>query len=150
MKLLLKRIAKKPKYTIGHLYIDGKYFCDTIEDKDRGLTSSMGAVAIQSKKVINETAIPTGTYKVSMNTISPRFQNTSWAKKWKGIVPRLMDIPGYMGVLIHPGNTEKDTSGCILVGQNKQVGRVINSQTTWHSLMEVLTKEKSQITITIE
>lgn len=150
MKLTLKRIAKKPKYTIGKLYIDNTYFCDTLEDTDRGLDSSMGAIAIQSKKIANETAIPTGTYKVNMTTVSPRFQNTSWAKKWKGVVPRLMDIPGYLGVLIHPGNTEQDTSGCILVGQNKQVGKVINSQAAWHSLMEKLTKEKSSITITIE
>ena len=150
MKLTLKRIAKKPKYTIGKLYIDNTYFCDTLEDTDRGLNSNMGAVAIQSKKVPGETAIPIGTYKVDMNTVSPRFQNTSWAKKWRGIVPRLIDVPGYMGVLMHPGNTERDTSGCILVGQNKQVGRVINSQATWHSLMEKLTREKSQITITIE
>lgn len=150
MKLLLKRIAKKPNYTIGHLYIDNKYFCDTIEDKDRGLISSMGAAAILTKKVANETAIPTGTYKVNMNTVSPKFKDKVWAKKWKGIVPRLMDVPGYVGILIHPGTDQNSTSGCLIVGQNKQVGKVINSQTTWHSLMEVLTKEKSQITITIE
>lgn len=150
MRLTLKRIAKRPKYTIGKLYIDDTYFCDTLEDTDRGLTNRMGAVIIQTKKVANETAVPTGTYKINMNTVSPRFQSSSWAKKWKGIVPRLMDIPGYVGVLIHPGNTEKDTSGCILVGQNKQVGKVINSQATWQSLMEKLTKEKSKITITIE
>lgn len=150
MKLLLKRIAKKPNYTIGHLYIDNKYFCDTIEDKDRDLTSSMGATAILAKKVANETAIPTGTYKVNMNTVSPKFKDKVWAKKWKGIVPRLIDVPGYVGILIHPGADQNSTSGCLIVGQNKQVGKVINSQITWHSLMEILTKEKSQITITIE
>ena len=150
MKLLLKRIAKKPNYTIGHLYIDNRYFCDTIEDKDRGLTSSMGATTILTKKVANETAIPTGTYKVNMNTVSPKFKDKVWAKKWKGIVPRLLDVPGYVGILIHPGIDQNSTSGCLIVGQNKQVGKVINSQITWHSLMEILTKEKSQITITIE
>lgn len=143
MKLTLKRIAKKQNYTIGKLYIDNQYFCDTLEDTDRGLKSSMSLEEIQKKKVYGETAIPTGVYQVLINTISPKFHNTTWAKQFKGIVPRLVNVKGYDGVLIHPGNTPKDTFGCILVGENKVVGQVINSQKAWINLMRKLQGDKN-------
>ena len=150
MEILLKRIAKKPNYTIGKLYIDGKYFCDTLEDKDRGLTQSMNEAEILKIKIKDQTAIPTGKYKIDMNTVSPRFGNSSWAKLYKGIVPRLVNVPGYSGVLIHPGNTASDTSGCILLGQNKVVGQVINSQITWKAFMQKVTSCKQAINLTVE
>lgn len=149
MKLLLKRIAKMEKYTIGKLYIDGKYFSDTLEDTDRNLTSTMSKDEIAKVKVYGKTAIPTGTYVVDMNTVSPKFGKRSWAQPYKGKVPRLQDVPGYEGVLIHPGNTADDTSGCILVGRNKVKGQVVESQNTFHSLMNIL-KGDNDITITIE
>lgn len=149
MKLLLKRIAKMEKYTIGKLYIDGKYFSDTLEDTDRNLTSTMSKDGIAKVKVYGKTAIPTGTYVVDMNTVSPKFGKRSWAQPYKGKVPRLQDVPGYEGVLIHPGNTADDTSGCILVGRNKVKGQVVESQNTFHSLMNIL-KGDNDITITIE
>ncbi len=149
MKLLLKRIAKMEKYTIGKLYIDGKYFSDTLEDTDRNLTSTMSKDEIVKVKVYGKTAIPTGTYVVDMNTVSPKFGKRSWAQPYEGKVPRLQDVPGYEGVLIHPGNTADDTSGCILVGRNKVKGQVVESQNTFHSLMNIL-KGDNDITITIE
>ena len=149
MKLLLKRIAKMEKYTIGKLYIDGKYFSDTLEDTDRNLTSTMSKDQIVKVKVYGKTAIPTGTYVVDMNTVSPKFGKRSWAQSYEGKVPRLQDVPGYEGVLIHPGNTADDTSGCILVGRNKVKGQVVESQNTFHSLMNIL-KGDNDITITIE
>lgn len=149
MKLLLKRIAKTEKYTIGKLYIDGKYFSDTLEDTDRNLTSTMSKDEIVKVKVYGKTAIPTGTYVVDMNTVSPKFGKRSWAQPYEGKVPRLQDVPGYEGVLIHPGNTADDTSGCILVGRNKVKGQVVESQNTFHSLMNIL-KGDNDITITIE
>lgn len=109
MKLVLKRIAKKETYTIGKLYIDGVYFCDTLEDRVRDLNLE--------DKVKHETAIPAGRYKVIVNK-SPKFQRE---------LPRLIDVPHFDGILIHRGTTDKDTSGCILVGENKIVGRLINS-----------------------
>lgn len=127
MKLLLKRIFKGNTYTIGKLYIDGEYFCDTLEDK------------VREVKIKNETAIPTGTYKVIVN-MSPRF---------KRLLPRLLDVPGFDGILIHRGNTDKDTSGCILVGENKVKGKVINSTPYEKKLVEIL-KNESDISITIE
>ena len=152
MKLLLKRIAKKEAYTIGKLYIDGQYFCDTIEDKDRGLSQQMSAITIASKKVMHKTAIPTGTYKVTMNVISPRFSKKDFYKKnaCDGRLPRLIDVPGFDGVLIHVGNTAEDSSGCILVGRNKQVGKVLESSNTFIQLYKKLLTDKNNITITIE
>lgn len=150
MKLLLKRIAKKQKYTIGKLYINDEYFCDTIEDVDRGLSQNMSISEIKKIKVKNETAIPTGTYKITMNIVSPKFALKSWAKPYSGKIPRLLNVPGYEGVLIHPsGNDQNDSSGCVCVGENKIVGKVINSQTTFHKLMSKL-KGQQNISITIE
>ena len=149
MEILVKRIAKKPKYTIGKMYIDGQYICDTLEDADRGLNQNMSLKEINNKKVYGETAIPTGTYKVDMNTVSPKFKSRTWAKPYGGKLPRLVLVPGYDGVLIHPGNKAEDTLGCILVGENKAVGQVLNSQVTFKKIMSILTKG-TNITITIE
>lgn len=132
MEILIKRIARKAAYTIGKLYIDGAYFCDTLEDTDRGLTSKMSTEDIKKIKVPHSTAIPTGTYRVTLDTVSPRFDSQSFYKNLcGGKVPRLLNVPGYEGVLIHVGNQAKDTDGCILVGQNKAVGQVLNSKQTF-------------------
>lgn len=152
MKLQLKRIAKKATYTIGKLYIDGAYFCDTLEDKDRGLASNMSVAEIKQKKIPSETAIPTGTYQVTMNVVSPKFKNSSKYSFCGGKLPRLLDVPGYDGVLIHIGNTDKNSAGCILVGQNKVVGQVINSTDTFRKLYDVLSqanKKSEKISIEI-
>lgn len=149
MKLQLKRRYKGTNYTIGDLYIDGEWFSNTLEDTDRNLTNTMSKDEIAKVKVYGKTAIPTGTYVVDMNTVSPKFGKRSWAQPYEGKVPRLQDVPGYEGVLIHPGNTADDTSGCILVGRNKVKGQVVESQNTFHSLMNIL-KGDNDITITIE
>ncbi len=149
MELLLKRRYKGSKYTIGSLYIDGKWFSDTLEDTDRNLSSNMSEEEIKKIKIKNKTAIPTGTYKVNMNTVSPRFKDRVWAKPYKGIVPRLMKVPGYDGVLIHPGSNAESTSGCVLVGRNTIKGMLTQSQNTFHALMKILLKEKN-ITLTIK
>ena len=121
MRLLLERKWKKETYTIGLLYVDGQLLCNTIEDKDRHLTSSMPLSKIKEIKVAAKTAIPTGTYKYSLK---PWYiQNCHGAR-----VPRLVNVPGYSGVLIHTGNTAKDSEGCTLVGKNDTVGMVTNSR----------------------
>ncbi len=153
MKILLKRIARKDNYTIGNLYIGNVFFCNTLEDKDRGLTSQMSISEIELKKVYGKTAIPTGTYKIDMTTVSPKFKDRVWAKPYKGILPRLIDVKGYSGVLIHVGNKAEDTLGCILVGENKVKGQVVNSTATFYELMTVLLKAQSAgetIELTIE
>ena len=153
MELLVTRNYKKNNYTIGKLYINNKLFSNTIEDTDRGLTSDMNESQIKSLKVYGETAIPTGTYIIDMNTISPKFKDKTWAKPYGGKVPRLLDVKGFDGVLMHPGNTAKDSSACLLVGLNTKVGMVTNSTEYFHKLMKELLAAKlrgEEIKITIK
>lgn len=138
MKLLLNRKYKGPKYTIGNLYINNKYFCDTLEDVDRGLAHSMPLEQIKKLKVYGETAIPRGKYQIDMKTVSYKFKNKAWAKCCNGKLPRLIGVKGFEGVLIHVGNTAEDSLGCILVGENKVKGKVINSTVTFEKLIKEL------------
>lgn len=150
MKLVLKRLAKKSNYTVGKLYINDQYFCDTLEDTDRGLTQDIPLQEISKLKIKHNTAIPTGTYKITLDIISPRFSTKQVYKKIDGKLPRLTNVPGFDGILIHIGNTDKDSSGCILVGQNKVVGKVINSTDTFFKLYDKLLEDKNNITIIIQ
>lgn len=140
MEITLKRIAKKAGYTIGRLIVDGKRVCDTLEDTDRGLQQNMSLEEIKQRKVHGVTAIPTGEYKIDMKTVSPRFGGRTQYRFCGGRLPRLACVPGYEGVLIHIGNTAKDTEGCILVGENKQVGMVLNSTVTFKRVYDLLKK----------
>jgi len=129
MRILLQRHALKAGYTIGRMEVNGRYFCDTLEDTDRGLRESMTEDEIAALKVKGATAIPTGTYRIDMQTRSPRFGR---------VLPRLVSVKGYAGVLIHSGNTAADTEGCILVGENRERGKVLNSRATLESLLVFL------------
>lgn len=151
MKLTLKRVAKKSTYTIGKLYINGQYFCDTIEDIDRGLTQDMPLKTIQRIKLPKETAIPKGTYKITLDVISPKYSTKDFYIKNanKGRLPRLLNVPGYEGVLIHCGNTAADSAGCLIVGRNKKVGMVLDSKETFIQLYKELLKDKDNLIITI-
>ena len=154
MELRLKRIAKQNGYTIGRLYIDGKYFSDTLEDVDRGLDSSMPLDVLKRKKLAHITAIPTGRYQITMDVISPRLSKSNFYKQYGGgRVPRLLNVPVFEGVLIHCGNTAKDTDGCILVGKNTKVGMVLDSKITYsklYPLLEAASNHKEKIFINIE
>lgn len=149
MKLTLKRIALKPTYTIGKLYVDNHYFCDTLEDKVRDLNKDGDLNDVGEGKVAGQTAIPYGTYKVTTNVQSPKYsQRASYA--WcKGYLPRLLNVPHFEGILIHAGNDATHSAGCILVGENKVVGKVINSMETLKRLVRLLNSAED-ITITIE
>lgn len=125
MQLTLERKWKKDTYTIGKLFINGTFFSNTLEDKDRGLTSSMTLEEINKKKIYGQTAIPSGTYEVKL-TYSNRFHSRVWGKKYNGKVPELLNVKGFGGVRIHPGNKAADTLGCILVGKNSAVSMVTN------------------------
>lgn len=152
MELVLKRTFKGDKYTIGKLYCkvysdeqyaSGKgfelmYICDTLEDVDRGLNKDMALTEISKIKIKSKTAIPTGTYSVTLDIQSPKFSNYKQYSFCNGYLPRLVGVPGYDGVLIHIGNTTQDTDGCILVGQNKVKGQVINSTNTFKELYQTL------------
>lgn len=142
MEILLKRIARKEKYTIGKFYIDGQYMCDTLEDTDRGLKQSMTLEEIKKIKVYSQTAIPTGRYQIVW----------SYSNRFKKCLPLLLNVPGYEGIRIHSGNTEADTSGCLLLGQNKVVGKVINSVVTCNKVLPLIKEacENGKVYITIQ
>jgi hypothetical protein len=150
MDLTLKRIARRETYTIGRLFIDGKYFCDTIEDTDRGLKQSLPQSVNAAKKRRGVTAIPEGKYLVVMNIKSPKFSQKKQYDWCGGYLPRLVNVPAFEGVLIHIGNTAKDTEGCILVGKNTQVGKVLDSTATFKELYQRLKAAKDRIYITIK
>jgi len=149
MKLILERCFNKEKYTIGKLYyIDEnsnakRYICDTLEDTDRRLTDSMDVEAIKQLKVYAETAIPTGTYQITLNVVSPKYVKRDYYKRLcGGRVPRIIGVKGFEGILIHIGNDAKDSAGCILVGYNKQVGKVIDSTKAFEKLYKILLSAK--------
>lgn len=153
MILKLRRTAKRQLYTIGHLYINGAYFCDTIEDKDRGLNQLMPLDLIKKIKVYKQTAIPTGTYTVAMGTRSPKFSQKPAYNFTEGRLPRLLNVPGYDGILIHAGVNQNSSAGCIIVGENKIVGQVVNSMATFKRLWQILDsayKQGDKISIVIE
>lgn len=134
MKLRVERLWKKPAYTVGRLFVDGKFFCNTLEDTVRDLSNE--------KKVYGKTAIPYGEYKVVYN----------WSPKFGRNLPRLLNVPAFEGILIHPGNTADDSAGCILVGRNTGVGRLTESRYTsdkLNVLIEDAQRRGESITIEI-
>lgn len=127
MELLLTRAPSSSKSTAGTLEVDGQFECFTLED------------VVRSKKIPGETAIPAGTYKVIID-MSNRF---------KRLLPLLIDVPGFAGIRIHPGNTDKDTEGCILVGTTHSRDFIGNSRLAFDALFKKMQAAKS-ITITIK
>lgn len=145
MELVLTRNWKKADYTIGRLFVNGSFFCNTLEDKVRDLN--------REKKVYGQTAIPAGRYEITMNVISPKYSKKKTYDWCEARMPRLLNVPYFEGVLIHAGNTAKDSEGCILVGENKVKGGLINSQKTFKALWNILEearKRRERIFITIE
>jgi hypothetical protein len=118
MKISLLREHLEDHYTIGKMYIDNKIFCDTLEDK----------VRIGQAKVYGQTAIPYGKYRVVL-TMSNRF---------KKVMPLLLNVEGFEGIRIHAGNTDADTHGCILLGENTEKGKVLNSRKYAVALTEII------------
>ena len=132
-----KGSGTSPGYTISHIYINGTYVCDSVEDYDRGLYQGMTEKEIAKIKVRKQTAIPTGTYTLTMNVISPKFSQMEYYKKYcKGYMPRLLNVPGYDGILIHRGSSANSSAGCVIVGYNTIKGKVTNSQQAWEKLMK--------------
>lgn len=121
------------------MYVNGDYFCDTLEDTDRGLCNDMNIKQIKEAKVYGQTAIPTGVYNISK----------TYSNKFKRVLPLVNDVKGFEGIRIHKGNTPEHTLGCILIGENKVKGKVINSTPYEKKLMEIL-NEDDEIELTIE
>ena len=145
MELLIDRKWKKQSYTISNLYINGEWFCNCLEDADRGLDNSMSEDMIRTLKKPSITAIPRGTYEITLDVVSPKYSKVQFYKDvCNGKVPRLKNVKGFDGILIHAGNTDRDSSGCLLVGQNKVKGQVVNSKETFKQLYKLLQDGKSK------
>jgi len=139
MELILERIAKRKTYTIGHLYIrrqiideyrpgtEDQYFCDTLEPTWRDYEHG-------AYKVKGRSAIPEGRYAVVI----------SWSPKIKQWLPILLGVPKFEGIRIHAGNTAEDTEGCILVGKNREVGKVLDSRIWLHRLKQKIVEAKAR------
>ena len=133
MELILTRIARKAEYTIGRLEDEnGKKLCDTLEPIWRNYDGG-------ELKIPKKSAIPEGTYRVV----------TTYSLRFRKYLPLLVGVPGFEGVRIHSGNTSRDTEGCILVGQNLQVGKVLWSRINLSKLMKIIENEK-EIYLTIK
>lgn len=149
MELVLNRILKTNDYTIGELNVDGTYLCDTIEDRVRPLPETCpntpkGIGCKCKEKVYGKTAVPAGTYKVKLG----------YSNRFKRVLPQVLSVPHFIGILIHTGNSNKDTEGCIIVGtwDGKTENWVSNSRVAFNKLMPLLqaaTDKKEEITITI-
>lgn len=139
MELKIIRTKSNKEYTEGKLYIDGIYFCDTLEDQDRGLYQHMSLAEIKEIKIYGETCIPYGTYKVEL-TYSPKF---------KKIMPEVLDVKGFTGIRIHNGSYTYHTLGCPLIGIKYKDGMLTDSRKTFKELMQKL-QNQTNITLKIE
>ena len=146
MKITIERKWKKENYTIGRLYIDGKLFCNTLEDKDRGLNQKMSLKDIIKKKICGKTAIPTGTYNLTLNVKSPKFSKYEFYQKTcNGFLPRILDVPGFSGILIHVADGYKGAEllqGCIGIGYNKIKGGLLDGKKVFKELYQKLINAK--------
>lgn len=140
MELKLVRTEKTEESTIGNLYVNGIWEAFVLEDKDRGLTQSMPLDEIKSLKVHGKTAIPAGKYEVAI-TFSNRFQK---------YLPLLLNVPGYEGIRIHPGNTEADSSGCLLPGKTRGLNLVGESRKAFADLFAKLKAVEKKEKVFIE
>lgn len=131
MQIKVERKARKATYTVGKVYVDGQYFCDSLEDADRGVTQIMPFTSTGGntgywvnedggviQKVPNKTAIPTGRYDVC----------SFYWEKHQCYVPMLLRVGGFTGILMHNGMTADHSAGCILLGKNNIVGRLDGSR----------------------
>ena len=156
MELKLIRKYRCSNYCIDKLYINNEYFSDALEDPDRSLTDSMSLEEIKKIKIKGNTCIPYGTYNVTLDVYSPKFGSKSYYKEvCNGKVPRLLNVKGFDGILIHVGdgpNGHKLTEGCILIGRNTIKGGLTEGkkyfQLLYNQMLEAKKRgEKIKITI---
>lgn len=142
MEILVNRRKKTKLSTISDLTIDGVFFCFGLEDVDRGLKQSDDIDVIKTKKVFAQTAIPAGRYEIIIN-FSNRFQQ---------YMPLLLNVPGFEGVRIHPGNKAANTEGCLLLGQTEGTDFIGNSRLAYRSFLPKLraVEKKEKIFITFK
>lgn len=116
LQVLLTRNWRKDTYTIGRIYVNGNFFCNSLEDKDRGLIQGMPLETLKKMKIQDQTAIPVGTYRLRV-TMSPKFKRE---------LIEVVDVPAFTGIRFHRGVNENHTSGCVLTGLNKIKGGLVD------------------------
>lgn len=148
MKLVLKREHLKDDYTIGKLYINSVYFCDTLEDKVRDLNKDGDLNDLGETKVYGKTAIPYGTYNITLDVASPKFSKYPFYRSiCEGKLPRLLNVPHFDGILIHVADGPKGADlleGCIGVGKNTIKGGLTEGKKTFENLYLALEKAKNK------
>lgn len=142
MEIIIDRAWKRGTYIISRFFIDGVRICEALEDRDRGLRQDMDLKTIKQIKVQDETAIPSGRYRITMDVVSPKFSKYPfYMEVCKGKLPRLLDVPGFEGILIHVADgprAEDLLSGCIGIGENKVVGQLTNGKKTFEKVYKLL------------
>lgn len=152
MEIKTDRKYKKETYTVSNMFVDGVWFCNVIEDRDRGLRSDQPISYIRKVKVPSETAIPSGRYRVILSVQSAKFSKKSKYMWCKGFLPRVMGVPGFDGILIHAGTSAADSAGCLIVGMNTEKGKVTSSMVTLKKLyekMQAAVQAKETIWLTV-
>jgi len=142
MEIKVERTWKRKGYAGGNMFINDKWFCFTIEDEDRGMTSNMSMAELKRIKKYGITAIPTGRYEVIIN----------FSNRFKQYMPLLLNVPNYEGVRIHVANSAKDVEGCIGIAmESSEDGFAGNSRAAYTKFMAELRKveKKEKIWITI-
>lgn len=148
MEILVDRKYKKSTYTIGNMYIDGKWFCNTLEDTDRDLDDSMDINTIKMKKIYGQTAIPTGTYEITLDVVSPKFSKYPFYQSaCQGRVPRLLNVKAFDGILIHVADGARGSQlveGCLGIGLNKIKGGLLEGKEFFEKLYLLMIQAKNK------
>lgn len=156
MIIRVERKWCKDKYTIGNMYVDGEWFCNTLEDKVRDINRN-GRFDNGEKKVYGETAIPYGTYEITLDVVSPKFSKYEfYMDVCDGRLPRLLNVPHFEGILIHVADGHRGADlleGCIGVGYNRIKGGLLNGKEVFRGLYEKMSRaigQKEKIIIIFE
>lgn len=141
MELVLTRTTRTNRSTIGELTVNGNPECFVLEDKDRGLQQGMPLSELTALKVKTKTAIPTGRYEIVI----------SFSDRFKKKLPLLLDVPAFLGIRIHSGNTDEDTKGCLLPGKTKSPDKVGSSRAAFIALFDKIkaAMEREKVFITV-
>ena len=134
MNLKLFRKWKKKTYTMGEFSIEGERFCESLEPPVRNLIDYNHDGDFDDPgegKVYGETAIPCGRYQLIV----------TWSSKFGKRLPELLHVPGFKNIRIHAGTNAKHTEGCILVGENKEKGKLVNSPYYQTRIVQMIDEE---------
>jgi hypothetical protein len=133
IQLRLERVIKTDSYTIGNLYINDEFFCNTLEHICRIVNNDC------SLKIYGKTAIPEGTYDIELE----------WWPKHNNFYPHIKNVPCFEGILMHGGTTVNDSEGCILMGEQAREPGTIHNCRIYQDLLNEKIKDEPEVKITI-